>query len=456
MFFLQNDLRIKTVTYAHLPSGRPAGTVRSFRATLGEVRQILAYLYSAPRPVDGHIFMSVEHANLYAFWPKRVSKYLLWADHHVERCETHEPRPEPDAQGYLDGYEGVLNGQSYLWVASGCRIYPTASRMWLNISQDLSELRPDYPASRRNRLIRDALNADPSVSPLDARTTTALEWYCRSTSTNIGEDEALVDLAIGFESLLDLDPQDKVRDRFKQAVLLLLGPTTRLESWLEQFYTARSEIVHEGASQNMLFRAIDTTRGNALRAAPRYRSLVSYGRQIFQACVGARLSGRQMSEELRLGSQMVTNSERLQRICRLLDEGAADPHAAILSVGQDVVDISTYQFVPEEGLTISDLLGAARRMAKAYAETAPEDCEEMLDQLRRLGECSERSDDERYRALDLIRKILDHVKAQSEKAVGPEMDARSIMIRLMESVWQYTFMYYFQLERSIAAKKEGE
>ena len=456
MFFLQHDLRIKTVSYAHLVAGEAAGSLRSFISTLGNVRELLAYLYSSPHRISGDPFLSLEHADLYVFWPRRVSKWVLWPEHHVERSKTPEPRPEPDAQGHVDGYEGVLNGQSYLWVARGCRIYPAASRMWLNISQDLSELRPGCPVSRRNRLIVHALNADVNVAPIDARTMTAIEWYSKSVSMAAGGDEALVDLAIAFESLLALEPQDKVRDRFKQAVLLLLGRTTRLESWLEQFYQARSDIVHEGASANTMFRAIDKARGGALRAAPQYRSLVSYGRKIFQACLGARLSGRHMSEELRLGTQMVTNKERFQRICQRLEEEVDDPHTAILSVSQDVVDIGTYEFVSEEDLTILDLLGAAQRMAKAYCEAVPGECKEVLHPLRQLGGCPIRTEEEHFRALDLVRKLADDLRAEPQHVPAPELDARDTMIRLMKSVWEYTFMHYFRLKRSCAnAKQDG-
>ncbi len=125
-------------------------------------------------------------------------------------------------------------------------------------------------------------------------------------------------------------------------------------------------------------------------------------------------------------------------------------------IDPDVIDIDTYRFVPEECLTISDLLGAAQRVAKAYTQTDPGECTKLLEQLKQLAECDFRSDDEHYRALNLIRGVVENAKAPTERVIGAEMDARGVMVRLMQSVWHYAFMYYFRLQRGITAKKQEE
>ena len=75
------------------------------------------------------------------------------------------------------------------------------------------------------------------------RILTSITWYNRSLKSDIDESEALVNLAIAFESLLDLDRGDNITTRFKEAVSLIVRDVDRLESWITQFYKARSEIV---------------------------------------------------------------------------------------------------------------------------------------------------------------------------------------------------------------------
>ena len=69
----------------------------------------------------------------------------------------------------------------------------------------------------------------------------------------ISESEALVHLAIALESLLKVPSGERLTERFKDAVLTLVGPIPRLDSWLDQFYTARSKAVHEGVPHELMF-----------------------------------------------------------------------------------------------------------------------------------------------------------------------------------------------------------
>src|SRR5258708_35007223 len=92
---------------------------------------------------------------------------------------------------------------------------------------------------------------------IEERIFTALEWHNKSTARDIEEEEALVYLSLAFESLLNLPQGTALSSRFKETVMVLLGSIPRLDSWLEQFYRARSAVVHEGRWPHVQFYAID-------------------------------------------------------------------------------------------------------------------------------------------------------------------------------------------------------
>ena len=94
-----------------------------------------------------------------------------------------------------------------------------------------------------------------------------------------------MDLAIALESMLGLRSGDGVTERFTDAVLTLLGQVPRLDSWLKQFYTARSKAVHEGMPHDTVFYATnseDMKKKQGREVAIAHRSLLAYGRHIFR------------------------------------------------------------------------------------------------------------------------------------------------------------------------------
>src|SRR5256884_7463524 len=83
-----------------------------------------------------------------------------------------------------------------------------------------------------------------------------LEWHNRSTAEEVDERVALLNLAIAFESLLNLE-SDKVTGRFRETIMTLLGSSPRLDSWVDQFYNARSAVAHKGKTHHLMFYAMD-------------------------------------------------------------------------------------------------------------------------------------------------------------------------------------------------------
>lgn len=75
------------------------------------------------------------------------------------------------------------------------------------------------------------------LSDAGQRVVIAIRWYNRANSYLVDKSEAILSLAVGFETLLGL-PRDAKIDRFVDAVSLLLGRVPRLNIWAVQFYAA--------------------------------------------------------------------------------------------------------------------------------------------------------------------------------------------------------------------------
>ncbi len=393
--------------------------------------------------------MRYEHASLYLLQPTQVSKYLLTDQDNVEVLPEAQ-NLEFDSRNEISGYEGCLNNESYFWVTNGSRIFPPAAKLWL--AQDLSDdFNYRLSESRLYRPVVEYFQTRGEKDVLGERMLTALTWYNRSIGIDIDESLALVSLAIAFESLLDLDPGEKVTDRFKEAVGLLVGDIPRLDSWLTQFYRARSQIVHKGRSANLRFVATDDPRRSSDRPELRHRSLVSYGRQVFQVCVSTILTGAQIAERLKLAPLLVTNQQRLEQICELLSNKDGTPAARILAASQDVSDIETYRFVEEE-LTDDQLIGTVRLMIKQYLDSAHDESSELV---KLMNEFAVVDSKDHYKTLSLLNKIREHFESKGIPQPPSPIDLRSIVASLVGSVCDYTFMYYLRLEH-LQKQKEAE
>ncbi len=449
MFFLRDHLRIQKMSYAfHALSEKLSAS--EFTRQLLEFQTLVRFIYSAPHSIFGDPFLRYEHASLYLLQPKNVSKHLLVNDHNVEILPEAQTL-EFDSRSETEGYEGRLNNKSYFWVTHGSRIFPPTARLWLNIPQDLSiDFNYRLPRSRLYGPVVEYFGTTEKSDNLGERILTALTWYNRSVGMDIDESVALVNLAIAFESLLDLEAEGKVTARFKEAVNLLVGDVPRLDSWLTQFYQARSQIVHEGRSASLMFVATDDPKKLSKGPMLEYRSLVSYGRQVFRVCVATVLTGAQMAKQLKLSSLLVTNQQRLERICQVLRQKDMSPADRIVAASQDVLDIETYKFVAEKGLKVEQLVGTAKLMIQQYLDTVPDEPPTLIESLKEFVVVDSNN---HYAALSLLKGIHDNFQSGSAVQAPQQIDPRSVVISLINSAWNYTFTYYFHQER--LQKQEG-
>jgi hypothetical protein len=371
LFFLKDNLRISKMSYIRIELNDNAEKSQSIFRQLREARILIAYLYCSPDR-NGRAFLSLEHSDLYLFTPEQVSKHIVRPEHGVEDISS-VPQADSDDDMVL-GYEGYRNFNSSLWVVNDSRIYPPTREFWLNISQDL-HYDIGLTFSRRQHWALEEMFHERKSTALSDRIFTSIEWYNRSSSINIGEDVALLHLAIALESLLQLDPSGKITERFKETILTVLGNVPRLDSWIDQFYKARSKIVHEGFWPHLKFYAVESENFPKVLtkkySGVEYRPLTNYGRIIFRLCLNSILSGAKLTESYGLASFFFHNQERLIKICSTIskEEAEKDANKRILLASEEVFNL--HEHLWEGDIELESLVGTVKLAIRIYLDTTP-------------------------------------------------------------------------------------
>jgi hypothetical protein len=441
MFFLKDELRIKQMScaYFNVDNEKDLGQLKK---RLSEVHQLLAFLYSSPHPTLLYPFLKEEHANLYTFTTEPVSQYLVYPeDQNLECVSSGYPYPKPDNRREMPGYTGTLNNESIMWITKGSRIYPPSGHFWLNLSQDLyPDLLSGSSSSHGGGVWSLLKTGESRLGPIEDRIFIALKWYNRSNSICSTDEAALLHLAIAFESLLSLEQAPQITQRFKESVRLLVGPVPKLENWADQFYNARSRIVHEGSGTDLAFYSMGT--GSKLSA--QYRSLSSLGRSIFRICLNAVVAGADLACKTGLASLLITNQERFENICKALNNVKSGSSDALLSLRKEITDIDEYKFVPEDNLKIDTMLTANRLAAQYLISKNSKISPELLGLLANLAHANPSSD--HFQELEAVVQIADHIGAYGSGQNTSPTDDIELIFSLARSVHHYTFMRYYALK----------
>lgn len=373
MFFQINDIRIPEMTYTCVHVEVNPGKTSDTLSRLREACILIGFIYLKPFFPSGSPYFLREHADLYLFHETRISKFLLG--------QTDELIPQPeryDPQKYeVAGYEGLLNWHSYFWVAAGSKIYPSLPYIGLNESQDI--YRDLKPIEYRPQIIslQYLINGEEEADKKTMlRIFTALEWYNNGCSGQISEEVALVHLATAFECLLSLPQGPDLTQRFKEAVILLLGRVPRLDSWIDQFYIARSKVLHEGYWPHMAFYPVDSGAYKDILKGKQegvvYRSLVAYGRRIFRICLETIFLGALAAEKSGLASSFVHNQERLETICHLLSVKDIEPIERLRQVSKHILDLDEFWIESEDITTVKTVIGTGVLLIKVLFESKPQ------------------------------------------------------------------------------------
>ena len=336
----------------------------------------------------------------------------------------------------IDGYEVILNFRSTFYATKGSRLYSPNINFFINDSQDLyKDIRDFTSKSRESNLIK-YLSSNPSKSGLNKRILTALQWYNRSLSFDIEEDVALVNLAIAFECLLNLEHGYRLTARFKESVKTLLGDPPRLTSWLNQFYEARSQIVHKGKTNFLKYIPTDDQKLKPSDNHTHYRSLLSVSRQIFQLCLSTLIHGSLMTENNNLSSMFYTNQERFEEICKILRKSNRAPEEDLIAISPYINEINDFLYIEEHDIKIDTILAATQLAMKTFIKTMPSldnVLSELIEEFTNLEIHSEYY--EAYKYLDEIYELY-KIEVREGKNVS------IIILRLLESVWMYMFPNY--------------
>lgn len=437
-FYLRHDVQIINVSFAYYISDEDVQSPTSFIQDLNEFQSLVCYFYSSPHSTYGDPFLSNEHSFYFLFRPAKVSTHLIFPNHNT-MIYNDLNNYSPDNFGYIHGYEGFLNSNSLIWITKNDKVIPPTARMWLNISQDLKADFNNY--SPIFSPVFDFFRNKTDNIELRNRVLAAINWYNRSLKSDIDDETKLVYLAIAFESLLGLERGNNVTLRFKETVNILLGGFPRLDSWLAQFYDARSEIIHDGVSHKLSFIPVDKTNLKKSDTPP-YQQLISYGRQIFLACTTSILTGSILAEYMKLPSRFVTNKQRIKIINEKIRDRHMSASEAILSVEKEIIEIDSYRFVPERELTEDELLSIGISISKLFIDVEKSSkYEEIISVLKDFVSNNQKN---HKVTLTSLKESIDVLKNLPSNLLFEDRELYLVK-SLLESIWHYLFMYYFDL-----------
>jgi len=438
MLFLQDNLRIKSASYAIVPFIELYDKEVNLDHIIN-IQNVISYFYASPRHDFGDLFLSSEHASVVILSPDKVPMDLVHPEFNTISVHA-ESEHSPDNYREIGGYTGLYNFINKFWVSSGSRLYGPKRNITLNICQDLRE---DFEHSKRARadyrLLAILLNKPQSR--IYSRIFTSLRWFNAANNAANNDSTAIVNLSIGFESLLSL-PSDEKTNRLIDSISLLLGRIPRLEVWANQFYKCRSKIVHEGFTEQLLFNATDLQKDTKEQS---YQSLLSYGRRVFQLCLGTLLCGAELSENSDLEETFVTNQERFLKICKVLSDNKIPINDRLKFLGPIIFTIHQYQFISERNLKLETMLNATCLAAKVLLEYDGEICQDFKEHLQLLINAENTKN--HFPKLNALHNLSILLQPPSIK-ISSEASFIDDVKNLIKIVWHTAFRDYFRIKQN--------
>lgn len=412
---------------------------------LGDIEAVVTYIYARPRHVFDQIFLRPEETTMAVLTPDQVPPSLVRHDFNVLSVVPESPL-EINELGWVNGYSGVLGFRHSFWVGPGSRLYSTVPHPTLNRSQDLALDVKRASAGRADyRLLLELLNKRGVSRHVRSRVFTAIRWYNRANSRHRDEAESFICLSVALETLLRV-PREAKRNRVVDAISLLLGRDPRLEEWAKQFYSARSGVVHEGSLSQPSFVVRPAT---VRRREIAYQSLLAYGREIFQLCLGTVLTGASLSSRADLETKMIANSERFEKIIQILQDDSVSPTEGLRQIEPHVLAIRRYRWVKDTGISVSSIMAACHDLAKVTLESGREITEDVRKPLTELA-TAPRSEDsfERMQALCMLAEATERFKVPTESGLSDHVAS------FFGDCWMYVYRDYYRTreERGRAAK----
>lgn len=435
MLFLKDDFRIESASYAILPHV-DLDYVGDSLDSLRRIQSVIAYCYAAPHKTFGNTFLSAEHATCIVCTPGRVSILQVQPQHHVMPA----PSTVENVMDTVQGLRCLTNFKHHSWLTFESRIYPPVPEMPLNISQDLcADFGQSLPGSRSYGMLLRIIS-QPSNSVTE-RILTAINWFNLSNTMDTDQETAVVNLAIAFEALLQLPEGERKTERLVDSVSLLLGRIPRLDAWVRQFYDARSQIAHEGKADQLRF-VVRGAKKNEDEGLV-YRSLLSYGRQVFQLCLSSVLFGSELARGAGLEEKLVTNQQRFEILCKILSDNTMPAGEKFKQCDETIYAIDRYLFVFESGPDLNTMLGALRLSATTLLEIEGLGVDDFSHSLEAFASAKRTAD--QFEALDALARLSSVATSTWQSGVSPS--PRHKVLTLIHAVWNYTYRHYFWIKK---------
>ncbi|HET7080595.1 MAG TPA: hypothetical protein VFM49_24430, partial [Chloroflexia bacterium] len=113
-----------------------------------------------------------------------------------------------------------------------------------------------------------------------------------------------------------------------------------------------------------------------------YRRLTDYGRRIFRLCVNTIVSGAMLAMQSRLPQMLTHNQERLDNICKGLNQSGKTAEERLQSTSSEVQSLSDYWLDSAATTDLEKIVGTGRLMLQTYLETNPT----LSDEVREIME----------------------------------------------------------------------
>lgn len=367
LFYLADDKPIEEVVYAviHLSNDRQEANLKVWQ--LRAAHTILSYLVTRDH------YDSYERTMLYLLLPAEII----------------------GEKSLAPGYSVTVNWLYQLEIPRGGKIYPPHPYPVRFIPQgwNLSDI-PIQLKSKRSLFyglegfVEGEILDKPEQRERYETLLQAMSWYNRSFSLFVSEEEKIVYIAVAFEILFHHQESSSpksipISQELKDHLWVLFGDAIRLNEWVDQFYNARSNILHKGSATTFHF-VIGDKRFIEKQLA--MESLLSYGRRLLRMCILNILHGTALAEEAKLNAWFMHDRERLEEISENLRQADVPAEKKIFALVPLLFDLDEHWLdeIRRKAIDIKSIFGTGKLLIQTFLEAYPETEDKLKKKLKRI------------------------------------------------------------------------
>ncbi len=299
-----------------------------------------------------------EQASIFLFTPEQILYYK-------KKLAKSEWKP---------GYRAIMNWQHQFEVAPGQKILPVFPTPIEHVSQfkQLSNFwdQLEYGDYAHMEGILDLVRGDilqhSEQKELFETLLRAMSWYNKSFSKFTSQEEKLISLAIAFEILYhDEGSRLSISDELKLHLGGIFGNDAQIMKWVDQFYSARSSLVHEGTASQMRF-ASSGKSGKELLKKP----LIHYGQKLLRICIFNMLNASVHYERNNIHSWFIHDNQRLENIIQSMNDSAKTAEVKFQDVVKTIYELEEPAgiFTDQSAIEYKIVNAAGKKLIASYRE----------------------------------------------------------------------------------------